>query len=79
MQMRNPAHGQNNNNGGQGRGRGCGHGNNTCNASANNSSVMFEDEVHEQDGTKSKGTRYECSGQNGHGFGRGAYGGQQRS
>ena len=81
MQMRNRANGQNNNNngGGRGRGRGRGHSDNNRNASATVSSVTFEDEVQEQDGTQSEGTRNERGGRNGRGFGQGAYGGQQRS
>ena len=82
LQMRNRASGRGNNNqgGGRGRGRGRGRGDGNRNASATNvSSVTFEDEVQEQNGVQSEGTRNERGGRNGRGFGRGAYGNSQRN
>jgi hypothetical protein len=47
--------------------------------SANVSSVTFENDGQEHNSGQSEGTRSERGGRNGRGFGRGAYGPQNRS
>jgi hypothetical protein len=79
MEMRNRASGQGRGTGGRGRGRGRGRDNDEGGRSVNVSSVTFEDDAQEHNSGQSEGTRSERGGRNGRGFGRGAYGPQNRS
>ncbi len=78
MEMRSRASGQGRGTGGQGRGQGRGRSNETGGRSATISAVTFDNESEQNDG-QSETTRSERGGRNGRGFGRGAYGPQNRS
>jgi hypothetical protein len=79
MEMRHRANGQQGRNaGGRGRGTGRGRGHETDGRSANISAVTFEDGSEQHD-SQSEATRSERGGRSGRGFGRGAYGPQNRS
>ena len=78
MEMRNRASGRNGT-GSRGRGRGRGRGDDNGGRSVNVSSVTFEDESQEHNSGQPDGTRSDRAGRNGRGFGRGAYGPQNRS
>ena len=78
MEMRNRANGQERGTGGRGRGQGRGRGNETAGRSATISAVTFDNESEQNDG-QSETMQSERGGRNGRGFGRGAYGPQNRS
>ena len=79
MEMRNRARGQGRGTGGRRRGRGRGRGNDDGGQSVNVSSVTFENDDQEHNSGQPEGTQSERGGRNGCGFGRGAYGPQNRS
>ena len=76
MEMRNRTSGQGRGTGGRGQGRGRGDINGG--RSANVSALTMDNESEQSDG-HSETTRSERGGRNGRGFGRGAYGPQNRS
>jgi hypothetical protein len=79
MEMRNRANGQQGRGtGGRGRNTGRGRGDETGGRSATISAVTYDNES-EQNDNQSDTTRSERGGRNGRGFGRGAYGPQNRS